>query len=84
MPKYVCLCENIINLSDIPSPNQLLLIEDVDYDKYFDKTDAEKLYEEMVLTVRCNTCKRLYVFENGYNNNPIIYKLEEGIWNKDK
>lgn len=76
MPKVVCLCKEEINLSDIPSPNQLLMIEDVKYDKYFDSIDAEKLYEEMTLVVRCQNCKRLYVYENGFGNDPLIYSLD--------
>ncbi|PDS23997.1 hypothetical protein [Flavobacterium branchiophilum] len=82
MPKYICKCGNLINLSDIPSPNQLLMIEDVDYDKFFEKIDAEELYDEMMLVVRCDTCKRLYVFESGFDEEPIMYKIEEGVWNK--
>jgi len=76
MPKVVCLCKEVINLSDIPSSNQLLLIEDVKYEKYFDSIDAEKLYMEMTLVVRCPNCKRLYVYENGFGNQPLIYNLE--------
>jgi len=76
MPKVVCLCKEVINLSDIPSSNQLLMIEDVKYDKYFDSIDAEKLYEEMTLVVRCQNCKRLYVYENGFENDPLIYSLD--------
>jgi hypothetical protein len=83
MPKYICNCGNPINLSDIPSPNQLLMIEDLDYDKFFEKIDAEELYGEMMLVVRCNACKRLYIFENSFDKEPIIYKLEEGIWNNN-
>jgi len=76
MPKVVCLCKEVINLSDIPSPNQLLMIEDVKYDKYFDSIDAENLYMEMNLVVRCPNCKRLYVYENGFGNDPLIYSLD--------
>ena len=76
MPKVVCLCNEVINLSDIPSSNQLLLIDDVKYEKYFDSIDAEKLYEEMTLVVRCPNCRRLYVYENGFENNPLIYSLD--------
>lgn len=76
MPKVVCLCKEVINLSDIPSSNQLLLIEDVKYEKYFESIDAEKLYMEMNLVVRCPNCKRLYVYENGFGNDPLIYSLD--------
>lgn len=82
MPKYICKCGNPINLSDIPSPNQLMMIEDVDYDKFFEKIDAEQLYREMILAVRCNVCQRLYIFENGFDKEPILYKVEKGVWDK--
>lgn len=81
MPKLVCKCNNIINLNDIPSPNQLLIIEDVEYDKYSGTIDSEELFREMTLVVRCNKCKRLYIFEDGFNAEPIIYNLEKGAWN---
>lgn len=81
MPKYICKCKNVINLSDIPSVNQLLMIEDVDFDKYFDEINAIHLHQEMMLVVRCDKCKRLYIFENGYDELPIIYQKEEGGWN---
>ena len=77
MPKVVCLCKEVINLSDIPSPHQLLMIEDIKYDKYFDSVNAEKLYKEMTLIVRCSNCKRLYIYENGFGNEPLIYNLEK-------
>lgn len=80
MPKHICKCGHAINLSDIPSSNQLLFIEDQNFDKFFDRIDAEVLYQEMKLIVRCNICKRLYIFESGYENDPIIYNLEEGRW----
>jgi hypothetical protein len=81
MPKYICECENVINLSDIPSQNQLLFIEDRDYDKNFGNIDAEKLYQDMNLVIRCPDCKRLYIFENGYDKEPIVYQIEKGDWN---
>jgi hypothetical protein len=80
MPKILCICETIIDLFEIPSINQLLLIEDVHYDKFNGSIDSEKLYKEMLLVARCKECKRLYIYENGFNTNPIIYKLERGLW----
>lgn len=80
MPKYICKCGNVIDLSDIPNSNQILMIEDVNFDKYFDNFNPIDLHQEMILTIRCNECKRLYIFEEGYDKNPIIYKKEEGNW----
>lgn len=36
MPKYICKCSNIICLSSIPNSNELLLIEDEKFEKYFE------------------------------------------------
>jgi len=44
--------------------------------KFFEKIDAEELHREMMLVVRCNVCKRLYIFENGFDKESILYKLE--------
>lgn len=77
MPKIKCECENIISLSDIPSPNQWMIISDVDYEKYFDtEIDHNKLYMEMQIVVKCKVCGRLYVYWDGFENKPIIYKPE--------
>ena len=83
MPRVFCKCGNDIDLSMIPSTNQLMMIEDEKYDKYFQgNLDAEYLYAEMMLVAKCEVCKRLYIFENGFANDPIIYQLEERKWNK--
>lgn len=77
MPKIKCICGEIIGLGEIPSPNQKLIISDVDYDKYSEGSiDAEKLYQAMTLVVVCPVCNRLYLYDNGFENEPIIYKIE--------
>jgi hypothetical protein len=35
MPKIKCICGNILGLGEIPSPNQWLVISDVEYDGIF-------------------------------------------------
>lgn len=76
MPKVLCKCGHFINLSDIPSPNQRLMISDVDYDKYWGKIDAEELFKEMTLVVVCPNCGRLYIYYDGFDKPPIIYKKD--------
>lgn len=82
MPKMKCICGNIIKLNDIPNPNELLMISETDYDKYDGFIDSEKLYMEMKTVVKCDNCYRLYIYENGIDEDPIIYQLEVGEWNK--
>ena len=77
MPKIKCKCENVISLSEIPSPHQLMIISDEEYDQFFDKIDAELLYSKMDIVVKCNVCERLHVFWNGFDKAQSIYKKEE-------
>jgi hypothetical protein len=84
MPKLMCLCDNVISLGDIPSPHQHLMISDVEFDKYVETVNAEKLYEEMKLIVKCPNCERLHVFWDGWNKPQIIYKQEDYTTNLQK
>lgn len=77
MPKVLCECGNWINLSDIPSPNQKLMISDNDFDKYWEtEIDVEQLYKEMTLIVVCPICERLYAYYNGFDKPPVVYFKE--------
>lgn len=76
MPKIECECGEIISLNDIPSPNQWMIISDMDYDKYEGMIDSEKLFMEMQIVVKCKVCGRLYIYWDGFENKPIIYNPE--------
>lgn len=76
MPKILCKCSHYINLSEIPSPNQFLMISDIDYDKYQGLVDAEDIFRAMNIVVICPNCGRLYVYRNGFDMPPIIYKKD--------
>jgi predicted nucleic-acid-binding Zn-ribbon protein len=78
MPKLKCVCGNTIGLGEIPSPNQLLVISDVEYDAYFstELVNVEDIYSKMKIMVECKNCGRLHFFLNGIENSPIIYKRE--------
>lgn len=76
MPKLKCVCSEVINLNEIPSPHQYLMISDQKYDNFQGLVDTEVLYREMIITVKCPTCSRLHIFENGFDNPAITYKLE--------
>ncbi|MBA4145869.1 MAG: hypothetical protein C0523_08910 [Cytophaga sp.] len=77
MPKIKCYCGEVISLSEIPSLNQLLLISDVEFDKFRGKVDVEELFEKMKLVVYCNSCKRLHVYYNGFDEEATIYKIDK-------
>lgn len=76
MPKILCKCSTVIPLHDIPSPHQLLLISDVQYDQYKATIDAEQLYAEMTLIVKCPGCGRLHIFDEGPSKPAKVYKPE--------
>lgn len=77
MPKILCECDEIINLSGIPSPNILNMISDKEYDEFTGLIDAEKLYIKMKTIVKCPKCKRLYFFSNGIESPAEIYTFEK-------
>lgn len=77
MPKFLCKCGHWINLGDIPSPNQMMIISDNDFDKFNGLINSEDLYKAMDLVVICNKCDRLYIFVEGYNNPPKVYKRDD-------
>lgn len=79
MPKFKCNCENIIYLGAIPCPHELLLIPDVDFEKYWNKFDIEELYREMKTIVKCDKCGRLHIFFNGFDKPPNTFKEEKPL-----
>ncbi|QQT26617.1 MULTISPECIES: hypothetical protein [Sphingobacterium] len=76
MPKIRCVCDYIINLSEIPSPNQYLIISDVEMDTYVGQVDVEQLYMAMKIVARCSNCGRLHVFYDGFDEDPVIYRVD--------
>ena len=67
----------MINYGEIPNPDELLTISDVEYDKFAGSIDAEELYKQMKSMLRCSSCNRLIYFENGFDNEPIFFKIEK-------
>ncbi len=73
MPKMNCKCGNIFNLQQIPCKIQYNFISDVDYDKYHETIDSEELYQDMKMFFQCDHCGRLWVFWNGFEEEPVEY-----------
>lgn len=76
MPKIKCKCGEIIDLSGIPSPNQHLIISDIEFDDFEGAVDSEFIYSKMKIVVSCPRCKRLHIYYDGFDNAPLIYKLD--------
>lgn len=77
MPKIICKCKEIIDLSEIPTPNQYMFISDIDYDKFTGSIDSEDLYMEMNIMIKCPNCGRLHIYWDGFDNPSKIYTFEK-------
>jgi len=77
MPKIRCKCDNIISYSEIPNPNEYLIISDVAYDKFDEKIGWEELRDEMKSILYCNSCGGLWIYWNGWNEDPTFYLPQE-------
>ncbi len=76
MPKIKCRCSNIISLGEIPCPHQYNVISDVKYDHFQGLIDAESLYLEMFIAIKCNVCERIILYKDGFDNAPEVYSKE--------
>ncbi len=76
MPKQKCVCGEVINLSSIPSPHQHLIISDTVFDGFQGSVEAEVIYANMLLVVKCPSCERLYMYEDGFGKLPKVYKRD--------
>lgn len=68
MPTLNCACGHRISYSAIPSPDEWLLISDVEFDSFSGMVDAEDIYRAMKSLLKCPVCGRLWVFWNGYQD----------------
>jgi len=76
MPGLECKCGNIINYGEIPNPDEWLFISDVEYDGYCGLIDSEVLYKGMKSML---VCKRIWIFWDGFEKDPVGYFLEEDV-----
>lgn len=73
MPKIVCTCGNPLPFGEIPCSIEYKFISDCEYDQYQGIVDAEILYQSMKSMLRCADCERIWIFWDGYKNNPTEY-----------
>jgi hypothetical protein len=75
MPKIKCNCGEVLRYGDIPCKIEYLFMPDVEYDNFDEPLDPNLLYLKMKSFLKCPTCKRLWVFWNGFDEQPEEYTL---------
>lgn len=79
MPSILCLCNQKISYSEIPSKYEWLFMSDIEFDNFTGNVDAEEVYSKMKHFLRCSSCHRLYIFWKGFNNPPEIYETKKTL-----
>jgi hypothetical protein len=70
------LCDNVIQLGEIPNPNELRMISDIDLEKNWEKR-IEDIDKDMKIVVKCNSCNRLHIFWDGFENPQTVYSIDQ-------
>jgi len=76
MPAILCKCKYRLSYGEIPNSIEWLTISDVDYDIYDSNIDRDQLYMEMKSILKCDKCGRLWIFWNGFEEEPSSYLPE--------
>ena len=81
MPKILCRCGNVINLSEIPSPDGFLLLPESELESPLIGISGDAWIDELVKrgkeVYECNRCHRLLIFwDNNRNDVPSFYLRE--------
>lgn len=77
MPKSLCVCNTVLNYSEIPNSIEWLLISDVEYDKFQGEVDAEQIYSHFTHMLKCPVCQRIHIFWQGFDSPPTTYTLDK-------
>lgn len=70
MPGMQCRCGAILRYGELPCPIEWRIISDVDFDAFSGMVDAEDVYRAARGALRCPECRRLWVFWNGWGEEP--------------
>ena len=54
-----------------------MIISDDDYEKFDNPIDSVKLYLKMTMLVKCPVCGRIYIYWNGFNEEPEVFQKEK-------
>lgn len=73
MPGIRCKCGEILRYGEIPNPIEWDIISDVEMDRFTGQIDAGELYREMKSMLLCPNCGRLWIYWNGFDQDPQEY-----------
>jgi hypothetical protein len=73
MPKIACKCGESLGFGEIPNPIEWLFMSDSDFDEFSGAIESESLYSRMKSCLECPSCKRLWIFWNGFDAAPVEY-----------
>lgn len=76
MPFIMCTCNKKISYSNIPCEHEWLMISDTAFDRFSNLADVEDIYNAMTHILKCPSCKRLWVFWNGFDKPASAYLPE--------
>jgi hypothetical protein len=76
MPSIMCRCGTRLRYGEIPNPIEWLAISDTNYDKFTNTAEAEQLYSEFTHILKCQNCGRLWIYCDGFGNEPTCYLPE--------
>jgi len=77
MPRILCKCGETLRYGDIPCPIEWRFISDKDFDRFSGMVDSEEVYSATRSFLRCPSCKRLWVYWNGFSSDPTEYVVSE-------
>jgi hypothetical protein len=76
MPSISCACGNKLAYGEIPNPIEWRMISDAEFDQFAGTVDAEDVYKKTVSALRCDRCGRLWIYWDGFENEPVVYSVD--------
>jgi hypothetical protein len=78
MAKFLCKCGETLRISGaIPNPIESHIIPDSDLEAFVESArDADGLYPSGIPMLRCPNCDRLWIYWDGWDGPPNVYRLE--------
>jgi hypothetical protein len=74
MAKFLCLCGHEMSTSgSIPNPTEWRCLSDSDFDAFEGLVQAEDLYLQSTILLRCPISGHLWIFWEGINRPPSLY-----------
>jgi hypothetical protein len=78
MSRIKCRCGKIISTVQCPNNVQLRVYTDFEWDRIINMGMIDSLDIPMPQydVIKCPSCERIYVFDNGYSEPIRVYKIE--------